>query len=142
MSGNASVPVLRVARPANDLAALQRFYGDAAGFAVLGSFDGHDGFDGLILGYPGAGWHLELVREHGTSAARAAGEEHLLVLYLPDAERWQAAVSRMESHGFRPVRSNNPYWDRRGRTFEDPEGYRLVLQNAAWPLDPPQAHSE
>ena len=24
------------------------------------------------------------------------------------------------------------YWDRCGRTFEDLDGYRVVLQNAAW----------
>ena len=28
----------------------------------------------------------------------------------------------------------NAYWDRSGKTYEDPDGYRIVLQNAAWPL--------
>ncbi|WP_416171653.1 hypothetical protein [Haematobacter missouriensis] len=37
------------------------------------------------------------------------------------------------SRGHEPVPSFNPYWDRGGRTFEDPDGYRVVLQNAAWP---------
>lgn len=23
-----------------------------------------------------------------------------------------------------------PYWDKQGKTFEDPDGYRVVLQNA------------
>ena len=35
--------------------------------------------------------------------------------------------------GFQAVSSSNPYWERAGRTFEDPEGYRVVLQNAQWP---------
>jgi hypothetical protein len=30
------------------------------------------------------------------------------------------------------VAAFNPYWDRDGVTFEDPDGYRIVLQNAAW----------
>jgi hypothetical protein len=30
------------------------------------------------------------------------------------------------------VPSFNPYWDRDGVTFEDPDGYRIVLQKAAW----------
>jgi hypothetical protein len=30
------------------------------------------------------------------------------------------------------VQSFNPYWDQHGKTFEDPDGYRVVLQNAAW----------
>ena len=33
---------------------------------------------------------------------------------------------------FMPVEAFNPYWDRLGKTFEDPDGYRIVLQNAAW----------
>jgi hypothetical protein len=31
--------------------------------------------------------------------------------------------------GFVPVSAVNPYWDRDGVTFEDPDGYRVVLQN-------------
>lgn len=34
---------------------------------------------------------------------------------------------------YKPIRSFNPYWDQRGKTFEDPDGYRVVLQNASWP---------
>jgi len=35
--------------------------------------------------------------------------------------------------GRAPVPSFNPYWDVRGKTFEDPDGYRIVIENAAWP---------
>jgi hypothetical protein len=35
--------------------------------------------------------------------------------------------------GFTPVKSWNPYWDDRGRSFEDPDGYRVVIQNAVAP---------
>jgi hypothetical protein len=41
----------------------------------------------------------------------------------------------MTAAGFRPVVSFNPYWERRGRTFEDHDGYRVVLQNADWSED-------
>ena len=47
---------------------------------------------------------------------------------------WQAAVRRMETAAFALVLSYNPYWDEHGRTFEDPDGYRVVLQRAAWGL--------
>jgi uncharacterized glyoxalase superfamily protein PhnB len=57
----------------------------------------------------------------------------LLVFYLPDAEEWRAALDRMVAAGYVPVPSINPYWDRSGRTFEDPDGYRVVLENAPWP---------
>jgi hypothetical protein len=36
----------------------------------------------------------------------------------------------MMAAGYWPVASFNPYWDRSGRTFEDSDGYRVVLQNA------------
>jgi hypothetical protein len=54
------------------------------------------------------------------------------VFYLPDPAEWHAGVQRMRDAGFTPVASFNPYWDRDGVTFEDPDGYRVVLQRAAW----------
>ena len=41
-------------------------------------------------------------------------------------------LQRLRDAGFDPVPSFNPYWDRDGVTFEDPDGYRIVLQKAAW----------
>ncbi|MGB5102475.1 MAG: hypothetical protein WBO04_04040 [Steroidobacteraceae bacterium] len=38
----------------------------------------------------------------------------------------------MYAAGFVAVQPYNPYWSRLGRTFEDPDGYRVVLQNAGW----------
>ncbi|WP_370881461.1 hypothetical protein [Pantoea anthophila] len=29
----------------------------------------------------------------------------------------------------------NPYWDRQGVTFCDGEGYRVVIQHAAWHVE-------
>jgi catechol 2,3-dioxygenase-like lactoylglutathione lyase family enzyme len=124
---------LRVARPSDDLDALVRFYRDGLGFEVLYRFDDHDGFDGVMLGRPGAAYHLEFTRKHGHPAGRAPTEDNLLVFYLPDEADWRRAVGRMTGQGYRPVPAFNPYWDHKGRTFEDPDGYRVVLQNAGWP---------
>ena len=38
----------------------------------------------------------------------------------------------MSAAGFAAVSSFNPYWDVRGRTYQDPDGYRVVLQGEAW----------
>ena len=54
------------------------------------------------------------------------------MFYLPDEREWQQALDR-RGGGYEPVASFNPYWDRAGRTFQDPDGYRVVLQNARWP---------
>lgn len=125
-------PVLRVARPSDDLDALLPFWRDGLGLSVLSRFADHDGFDGLVLGRPEAGWHVEFTRAHGHKAGRAPSKDHLLTLYLPDRAAWQGAMDRMVSAGHTPVPSFNPYWDRHGMTFEDPDGYRVVLWHGAW----------
>jgi hypothetical protein len=55
------------------------------------------------------------------------------VFYLPDVEDWSRAITRMGEHGYEPVPAFNPYWDRHGKTYEDADGYRVVLANEAWP---------
>ena len=124
---------LRIARPTRDLPAVIRFYRDGLGFEIAGSFEGHDGFDGVMLAHPGAGYHLEFTYNSNHPAGRAPTQDNLLVFYLPDAVQWKRAVARLEDSGHPSVKSFNPYWDRRGKTFEDPDGYRIVLQNASWP---------
>jgi Glyoxalase/Bleomycin resistance protein/Dioxygenase superfamily len=57
-------------------------------------------------------------------------EHNRLVFYLPDEAEWQQAAQRLESRGDKPVKAFNLYWDNQGKTFEDPDGYRVVLQNA------------
>lgn len=56
------------------------------------------------------------------------------IICLPAPTDWHAAVQRMEAAGYAPVSVYNRYWDEHGRTFEDPDGYRMVLQRAAWGL--------
>ncbi|QEL13485.1 VOC family protein [Limnoglobus roseus] len=124
---------IRIARPTDNLTAVVAFYRDGLGFEVLYEFAGHDGFDGVMLGRPGAGYHLEFTRAAGHVAGRAPTADNLLVFYLPDEAEWRAAVDRMERTGCRAVPAFNPYWDRQGSTFEDPDGYRVVLQHASWP---------
>ncbi|MBU1288899.1 MAG: VOC family protein [Alphaproteobacteria bacterium] len=123
---------LRIARPTDDLDALLPFYRDGLGFNVLFEFRDHDDFDGVMLGHEGAPYHLEFTKAHGHVVGRAPTEDNLLVFYLPEADRFAAAIDRMRAAGFSPVRAFNAYWDAKGVTFEDPDGYRVVLQNAAW----------
>lgn len=123
-----------MARPTDNLQALLRFYCDGLGSQQLASFSNHNGFDGVMLGHPRAPYHLEFTHQPGHVVGRAPTADHLLVFYLPDPDDWPAAVQRMQAAGFAPVPSYNPYWDEHGRTFEDPDGYRVVLQRAGWSL--------
>lgn len=126
------IPKLRVARPTNNLAALRHFYVEALGLRELYAFTDHDGFDGLMVGHPQAPYHSEFTRQAGHMVAGAPTAENLLVFYLPEHSVWEATVTQMQAHGYQPVPSHNAYWDRQGLTFEDSDGYRIVLQHAAW----------
>ena len=123
---------LRVARPTDHLSAITTMYARGLSLTVLAEFLDHDGFDGVILGRPGDRYHIEFTARPGQHVGRAPTEEHLLVFYVPDRDEWEAGCARLIAAGFRCVPSANPYWDVHGRTFEDLEGYRVVLQNSAW----------
>jgi catechol 2,3-dioxygenase-like lactoylglutathione lyase family enzyme len=125
---------LRVARSTNRMAEIKAFYMEGLGLAQLAAFEDHAGFDGIVLGAPQAPYHLEFTHERGGPAAPAAHSESLLVFYLPDAAEWQAGVDRLRALGVAPVPAHNPFWDAHGMTFEDPDGFRVVLQKSAWTI--------
>ncbi|GGM03304.1 VOC family protein [Deinococcus aerophilus] len=122
---------LRLARPSLDLEAARRFYVDGLGLDLL-HHSTDDAFAALLMmGLPGAAWHLELTRPHLHPVAPTPTPEDLLVLYLGTVPTPEL-VARLEEHGGRRVEAANPYWDRWGVTLEDPDGYRLVLCQRDW----------
>lgn len=125
-----TIPTLRVARPSDNPDGLLRFYRDGLGLNVLYRFEGHDGFDGVMLGRQGAPYHFEFTHKRGHAAGRAPTQDNLLIFYYPDSIEWLDAVERMGKAGFGSVPAFNPFWDKNGVTFEDPDGYRVVLKNA------------
>jgi catechol 2,3-dioxygenase-like lactoylglutathione lyase family enzyme len=134
MTKDTHFPTLRVARPTDDLDALLRFYIDGLGLRLLYRFEDHDGFDGVMLGHEAAPYHFEFTRARAHFAGKAPTKDNLLIFYLPSEVVWREAIERMSNAGFAPVAAFNPYWDRYGATFEDPDGYRIVLQRGAWSL--------
>ncbi|KAJ4306442.1 hypothetical protein N0V88_001243 [Collariella sp. IMI 366227] len=124
---------VRIARPTDGIDKLLPFYRDGLGFEVLSSFTDHEGFDGVMLGHKSAGYHLEFTTHRGHNAGRAPTQDNLLIFYLLDSGSYAMAVAQMEGCGISAVASLNPYWDRVGKTFEDADGYRVVLANMAPP---------
>jgi catechol 2,3-dioxygenase-like lactoylglutathione lyase family enzyme len=121
---------LRLARPSTDLTRVERFWVDGLGLEVLWRSDGHDGGHPLLMvGWPGAAWHLELVEDPVVRPRPT--DEDLLVLYL-DGPVDDDVVQRLLDAGGSRVPSRNPYWDTWGVTVEDPDGYRLVLSTRGW----------
>jgi hypothetical protein len=102
---------------------------------LLDRFEDHAGFDGVMVGARDAPYHLEFTRKHGHMAGRAPSADNLLVFYFADPSKWEAAVNSMRAAGYAPVAAFNPYWDRDGVTFEDPDGYRVVLHNGVYPSE-------
>jgi len=124
-------PTMRVVRPTDNLAAIAEMYAKGLGFDVLAEFEDHRGFDGVILGHPKQPYHIEFTSQRGHEVGKAPTRDDLLVFYIPDNNDWETGCEQMISAGFRKMPSYNPYWDLQGRTFEDIDGYRVVLQNAA-----------
>jgi catechol 2,3-dioxygenase-like lactoylglutathione lyase family enzyme len=118
---------LRVARHTDRLADVVAFYRDGLGLTVIGGFRDHGGYDGCFLAVPGTGAHLELT-SGGAHPAPEPHPESLLVLYLGDAAAVEAAAARLGE----PVAPANPYWAEHGLTFEDPDGFRVVLVPRRW----------
>lgn len=103
------------------------------GFECLSEFKDHDGFDGVILGPQSHSYHLEFTHCKHEKSGKAPTKDNLLVFYIPDKSEWTQVCTDMQSAGFNCVSSFNPYWDIHGKTFEDIDGYRVVIQNEQWP---------
>jgi hypothetical protein len=123
---------MRVARPTDNLTAIAEMYSNGLDLERLSQFTDHDGFDGVILGHPNHPYHLEFTSQREHKAGSAPTKDHLLVFYIPDEAEWEETCRRMLDAGFLEVSPYNPFWDLDGRTFEDLDGYRVVLQKIAW----------
>lgn len=124
--------ILRIARPTDRLGEIAQMYIEGLGFELLAKFENHKGFDGIILGHTNHAYHLEFTHHRGTVVGRAPTMDNLLVFYIPERDTWTQACSQMVTAGFAKVESYNPFWDQSGATFEDLDGYRVVLENGKW----------
>ena len=121
---------IRIARPTDRLAEVVRFYRDALGLEQIASFEGHAGYDGVMLALPGRRDHLEFTHHESGSPCPAPTKDNLLVFYVEDDGAFRETAARLRRHGHEPVAPENPYWAEEGLTFEDPDGWRVVLMHA------------
>jgi catechol 2,3-dioxygenase-like lactoylglutathione lyase family enzyme len=125
------VAQVRIARPTDHLAEVVRFYRDALGLEQIASFEGHAGYDGVMLALPGRRDHLEFTHHASGSPCPAPTKDNLLVFYVEDEGAFREMVARLRRHGHEALEPENPYWAQKGLTFEDPDGWRVVLMHAA-----------
>ena len=97
-------PKLRLSRPTNHLEAILSFYVDGLGFEVL---------DQSVV-------------------PPAPTPEHFLVFCIPEGEYWQKRLKALFEAGFQQVTPPQLYADEGTATYEDPDGYRVVLRCGRW----------
>jgi catechol 2,3-dioxygenase-like lactoylglutathione lyase family enzyme len=122
----------RIARPTARMEAVTEFYTRGLGLQVLYSFEGHNGYQGVMIGLPGLQYHLEFTQDDKHTECNAPTKENLLVLYFDSPEKLNSVRRSLEGLGYEPVTPENPYWEGRSWTYEDPEGWRVVLYDGVF----------
>ena len=126
-----AVAQVRIARPTDKLLEIERFYCEGLGLEKIGSFTGHRGYTGLMIGLPNADYHLEFTEHIDGSPCPAPSKDNLLVFYIPNLTTIQRLTQRLMKMGYPEVEPENPYWNEKGVTIADPDGWRVVLMNTA-----------
>jgi len=116
---------LRVARHTTNLDAIVRFYRDILGLEVLGSFSEHQNYNGVFLGLKGADWHLEFTTSN-EPPVHQADEDDLLVFYV-SPDKYEVLKNKFANNNIPKLTPKNPYWDKNGTTYADPDGFGVVL---------------
>lgn len=116
----------RIARHTTDLNRIIDFYGRILGLKVLGEFKGHHNYNGVFLGIPGEGWHLEFTVSD-TAPRHNADNDDLFVFYAASLAEFADLKKRFIANKVKHVKPQNPYWEKNGITFEDPDGFRIVI---------------
>jgi hypothetical protein len=116
----------RYARHTTDLQNITNFYADVVGLSVIGSFENHDGYDGIFLGFPERDWHLEFTfsddKPHHTF-----DEDDALVFYVYSEMEILAIQKRLERLGILAEHPKNPYWLKNGVMISDPDGHKIIF---------------
>ncbi len=128
-SADLQVAQVRIARPTDRIEEVERFYCEGVGLQKIDSFEGHEGYTGIMIGLPDAGYHLEFTQHIDGSPCLAPTKDNLLVLYVPDLYTIRRIAAKLQAMGYPEAEPENPYWKEKGVTVEDPDGWRIVLMN-------------
>ena len=126
---------IRFARPTDQLdAAVVRFYRDGLGLRASAGFADHAGYTRRDARAPGtaATTSSSPATPDGSPGRRRAPTTcSSSTSATPSGAT--AVAAQLRALGGAPVAAENPYWDAVGAlTFEDPDGWRVVLVPSAW----------
>jgi len=119
----------RVARPTHQMDKIIEFYHEGLELEIVGSFKNHNGYDGVMFGLPSVDYHIEFTQSEAAVPTPPPSDDNLLVFYIPDQQKRDAIAAKLNGMGYKSVEPENPYWSQNGITIEDPDGWRIVLQN-------------
>lgn len=115
----------RVARHTNDLERISEFYLSILPIEIIGHFENHEGYNGIFLGNKDSNWEIEFTSSD-TETHSDSDEDDLLVFYLNDIQIKQI-INRLKELGINRSMAKNPYWNRMGIYFQDPDGFGIVV---------------
>ncbi|POS01643.1 hypothetical protein Q361_109103 [Flavobacterium croceum DSM 17960] len=118
----------RFARHTNNLEQLKFFYIDILGLNLLGSFENHDGYDGIFIGKRNENWHLEFTKSDEIVPFNF-GEEDILIFYPNTKLEFDLIHDKILANKIEFIEAKNPYWNENGKMILDPDGYRLIISD-------------
>jgi Glyoxalase/Bleomycin resistance protein/Dioxygenase superfamily len=118
----------RFARHTNNLKKVKFFYIHILGFEVLGSFENHNGYDGVFIGKSNLDWHLEFTKSNQTANFNF-GEEDYLVFYPENESEYNSLLERISENKIEFIESKNHYWNENGKIIFDPDGFGIIISN-------------
>ncbi|MCD7036151.1 VOC family protein [Metabacillus sp. GX 13764] len=121
---------MRMARPTDKLEKVKEFYEKGLGLKKIGGFSGHNGYEGVMYGLPDQGVHLEFTSHEEGTPCPAPTKDNLLVFYMADRKALERITANLEALGAKEAKPENSYWETDGKTFEDPDGWRVVLMHS------------
>lgn len=117
---------LRIARHTTDLLKMEIFYTRIIGLQKLGSFQNHNGYDGIFLGHQQQDWHLEFTSSDDAPDNRF-DDDDCLVLYVYSQLEFAEIKNSMVMQNITLIEPKNPYWKENGLMIADPDGYKIVF---------------
>lgn len=129
---NKNLPAVqfRMARHTNQLDKIIDFYDKGLGLKRVGEFYNHEGYDGVMFGLPNQAYHLEFTQCKHNSKVSIPSKDDLLVFYFPNRLERDFVAKRLLAMGYIKTEPENPYWQKGGITFQDPDGFGVVLMNS------------
>jgi len=126
---NSNKFVFSVVRKTERLSEIYDMYQKALNFEIIKQYKDRDGYNGVILGHENCNYVIEFTNKMDKKNYENHDSDNYLVFYVGDTRKWEWICRSMIEAGFKIVEACNSYWNRVGKTFEDLDGNRVVIQN-------------